>query len=137
VLADLLRGPSRQCPVARPIAEYVRPRSLAIPGGRTAEVTNERPEAGGRHSLPPRSGDVSGYPATFTVSQLRDIYPAALGYQVTATNLQRVLERRGVIETTGTTAMPGGTGGPPAAIHRFRNRDLVVTDPFAALRPPR
>jgi ADP-ribose pyrophosphatase YjhB (NUDIX family) len=76
-------------------------------------------------------------PATFTISQLRDIYAAALGYQVAATNLQRVLERRGVIENTGTTATPGPDGGRPAAIYRFRTRHLVVTDPFAALRPPR
>jgi ADP-ribose pyrophosphatase YjhB (NUDIX family) len=76
-------------------------------------------------------------PTTFTISQLRKIYAAALGYQVTATNLQRVLERRGVIEATGTTATPGRDGGRPAAIYRFRHHHLVVTDPFAALRPPR
>ncbi len=30
-------------------------------------------------------------PATFTISQLRDLYAAALGHEVSATNLQRVL----------------------------------------------
>ena len=36
-------------------------------------------------------------PKEFALSTLRDIYSAALGYQVDATNLQRVLERRNVI----------------------------------------
>ena len=33
-------------------------------------------------------------PETFTISQLRDLYAAALGHEVSATNLQRVLVRR-------------------------------------------
>src|SRR5204863_1217153 len=40
-------------------------------------------------------------PADFAVSELRDIYAAALGHEVSATNLQRVLLRRGVLELTG------------------------------------
>jgi 8-oxo-dGTP diphosphatase len=40
-------------------------------------------------------------PETFTVSELRDLYAAALGHEVSATNLQRVLIRRGVLEPTG------------------------------------
>ena len=36
-------------------------------------------------------------PKEFALSTLRDIYGATLGYQVDATNLQRVLGRRGVI----------------------------------------
>jgi 8-oxo-dGTP diphosphatase len=67
---------------------------------------------------------------------LRDIYCAALGYQVDTTNLQRVLTRRGVIESTGHTAPPGPSGGRPAALYRFRDSALRVTDEFAALRPP-
>ena len=43
----------------------------------------------------------------------------ALGYQVDATNLQRVLERRNVITRTGTTARSGRSGGRPAALYRF------------------
>src|SRR5438034_5357615 len=39
-------------------------------------------------------------PETFTLSELRDIYSAALGHEVSSTNLQRVLVRRGVLETT-------------------------------------
>jgi ADP-ribose pyrophosphatase YjhB (NUDIX family) len=75
-------------------------------------------------------------PTEFALSTLRDIYGAALGYQVDATNLQRVLARRGVITPTGTTAHPGRTGGRPAALYRFTDSQLRVTDEFAALRPP-
>src|SRR6476469_3095757 len=75
-------------------------------------------------------------PKEFVLSTLRDIYGAALGYQVDATNLQRVLERRGVITRTGTTAQSGRSGGRPAALYRFTDSRLRVTDEFAALRPP-
>jgi 8-oxo-dGTP diphosphatase len=75
-------------------------------------------------------------PATFTLSELRRIYVAALGYPVSATNLHRVLLRRGVLEPTGERRDPGRAGGRPAALFRFRSRRLEVTDPFAALRPP-
>ncbi len=75
-------------------------------------------------------------PVEFSLSTLRDIYCAALGYQVDTTNLQRVLTRRGVIESTGHTAPPGPSGGRPAALYRFRDSALRVTDEFAALRPP-
>ena len=75
-------------------------------------------------------------PKEFALSTLRDIYGAALGYQVDATNLQRVLARRGVIVRTGTTAHPGRSGGRPAALYRFTESRLRVTDEFAALKPP-
>jgi len=75
-------------------------------------------------------------PKEFVLSTLRDIYSAALGYQVDATNLQRVLARRGVITRTGTTAQSGRSGGRPAALYRFTDSLLRVTDEFAALRPP-
>lgn len=75
-------------------------------------------------------------PTEFALSTLRDIYSAALGYQVDATNLQRVLARRGVITRTGTTAQSGRSGGRPAALYRFTDSRLRVTDEFAALRPP-
>ena len=55
-------------------------------------------------------------PREFALSTLRDIYGAALGHQVDATNLQRVLVRRGVITPTGTTAPSGRSGGRPAAL---------------------
>src|SRR5581483_4425189 len=75
-------------------------------------------------------------PREFAVSTLRDIYSAALGYQVDATNLQRVLSRRRVITQTGTIAQSGRSGGRPAALYRFTDSQLRVTDEFAALRPP-
>ena len=74
---------------------------------------------------------------TFTLSELRDLYSAALGHEVSATNLQRVLFRRGLLEETGERRDPGPTGGRPAAVFRFRSRTLEITDPFAVLRPPR
>ncbi len=75
-------------------------------------------------------------PKEFALSTLRDIYGAALGYQVDATNLQRVLARRNVITATGTIAQSGRSGGRPAALYRFTDSQLRVTDEFAALRPP-
>ncbi|HEY1821316.1 MAG TPA: NUDIX domain-containing protein [Trebonia sp.] len=74
-------------------------------------------------------------PETFTVSQLRDTYAAALGHPVSATNLQRILTRRGVIEPTSGVSRPTSTGGRPATVYRFAARELVVTNPFAAFRP--
>jgi ADP-ribose pyrophosphatase YjhB (NUDIX family) len=75
-------------------------------------------------------------PEVFTLSELRAIYVAALGREVSATNLQRVLLRRDVLERTGSKREPGKTGGRPAELFRFRSRELEVTDPFAVLRPP-
>ena len=75
-------------------------------------------------------------PETFSVSELRDIYAAALGHDVSATNLQRVLVRRGVLEATGERREPGRAGGRPAALFRFSTPKLEVTDQFAVLRPP-
>ena len=74
-------------------------------------------------------------PEEFTIAELRDIYRTALGYDVAPTNLQRVLQRRGQIEPTGTMAPSRGRGGRPAALYRFAHRELQITDPFAALRP--
>jgi ADP-ribose pyrophosphatase YjhB (NUDIX family) len=76
-------------------------------------------------------------PATFTISELREVYVAALGHDVSSTNLQRVLLRRGVLEPAEGRREPGRTGGRPAALFRFASARLEVTDEFAALRPPR
>lgn len=76
-------------------------------------------------------------PPTFTLAELRDIYAAALGYDVSATNLKRVLLRRGVLEPTGERRTHGPSGGRPAEVFRFRSTQLEITDPFAALRPRR
>ena len=75
-------------------------------------------------------------PEEFTVSELRDVYAAALGHEVSATNLQRVLLRRGVLEATGRRRPAGPAGGRPGEVFRFRSRRLEVTDQFAVLRPP-
>ena len=75
-------------------------------------------------------------PPTFTIARLRDIYAASLGHPISATNLQRVLTRRGVIEATTAAARPTSVGGRPATLYRFASRTLVVTNPFAAFRPP-
>jgi 8-oxo-dGTP diphosphatase len=75
-------------------------------------------------------------PTVFTISELRELYVAALGHEVSATNLQRVLLRRGVLQPTGERREPGRAGGRPAACYRFRSRRLEITDQFAVLRPP-
>ena len=75
-------------------------------------------------------------PETFALSELRAIYVAALGHDVSTTNLQRVLLRRGVLEQTGAKREPGRSGGRPAELFRFSSPRLEVTDPFAVLRPP-
>jgi 8-oxo-dGTP diphosphatase len=75
-------------------------------------------------------------PQSFTLAELRDVYEAALGYDVSATNLKRVLLRRGAIEPLGERRAHGPAGGRPAEVFRFRTRRLEVTDPFAVLRPP-
>ncbi|NIJ13449.1 ADP-ribose pyrophosphatase YjhB (NUDIX family) [Saccharomonospora amisosensis] len=75
-------------------------------------------------------------PKEFTMSTLRELYSAALGYPVSATNLQRVLSRRGLLVPSGRTASPGRTGGRPAALYSFAHAGMQVTDPFAVLKPP-
>ena len=69
-------------------------------------------------------------PASFTISELRDLYSAALGYRVAATNLRRVLERRGVIEPTGERRDSGpgrrpAGGGVPVRLERARRDGSV------------
>src|SRR5919106_5900162 len=76
-------------------------------------------------------------PPRFTIAELRTVYRAALGHDVSATNLQRVLLRRGVLEPTDESRAPGRAGGRPAALFRFRSQRLEITDQFAVLRPPR
>jgi 8-oxo-dGTP diphosphatase len=75
-------------------------------------------------------------PDSFTLSQLRNLYAAALGHDVSATNLKRVLLRRNVLQATGARREPGRAGGRPAEVYRFGAHRLEITDPFAALRPP-
>ena len=75
-------------------------------------------------------------PGTFSVSELRDLYRAALGHDVSATNLLRVLLRRKLLIPTGERRESGRAGGRPAAVYRFRVRSIEITDQFAVLRPP-
>jgi ADP-ribose pyrophosphatase YjhB (NUDIX family) len=75
-------------------------------------------------------------PPTFTISELRDLYTVALGHEVSATNLQRVLVRRELLEDTGERRLPGPNGGRPATVFRFGSKELAITDQFAVLRPP-
>jgi 8-oxo-dGTP diphosphatase len=75
-------------------------------------------------------------PPTFTLNELRNIYTAALGYDVSATNLKRVLIRRGALRSTGGHRDPGRAGGRPPEEFAFAGQSLEITDPFAALRPP-
>jgi 8-oxo-dGTP diphosphatase len=75
-------------------------------------------------------------PGAFTISELRELYVAALGHDVSATNLQRVLLRRELLEDTGERRGAGPAGGRPAAVFRFRSNALAITDQFAVLRPP-
>ena len=74
-------------------------------------------------------------PATFTISQLRGLYAAALGHDVSATNLQRELLRRGALERTEGRSPTSPAGGRPATLYRFRSRQLEITNEFAAFRP--
>jgi 8-oxo-dGTP diphosphatase len=76
-------------------------------------------------------------PATFTLAELREVYVAARGAGVAAANRRRVRERRALIEQTGERRPSGRAGGRPAEVFRFRDAQLAITDPFAALRPRR
>ena len=42
---------------------------------------------------------------------------------------------RGVLVPTNSTVAPTRSGGRPAAVYRFRDRNLLVTNEFAAFRP--
>jgi ADP-ribose pyrophosphatase YjhB (NUDIX family) len=75
-------------------------------------------------------------PSRFSISELRGLYRAALGHEVSATNLQRVLLRRHLLVETGERREPGPAGGRPAALYRFATPQLEITDPFAVLLPP-
>lgn len=75
-------------------------------------------------------------PQEFTIAALRSIYRAALGHDVSPTNLHRVLARRGALRPLGATVAAGATGGRPARLFRFTEPSVQVTDAFAVLRPP-
>lgn len=70
------------------------------------------------------------------ISELREFYTAALGHDVSPTNLRRVVLRRGLLKETGQRRDAGRVGGRPAALFRFDSLTLAITDQFAVLRPP-
>jgi 8-oxo-dGTP diphosphatase len=72
-------------------------------------------------------------PERFTMRELADVYAAVLGHAVDPTHLRRVLERDGLIAATGGHR---ASGGRPAAEYAFTARELVVSRPYAAFRPP-
>ncbi len=74
-------------------------------------------------------------PEEFTMASLHRLYRAALGREISVTNLQRVLLRRNVLAATGRVEPPGTSGGRPASCYRFRHHVLEVTDAFPVLRP--
>jgi ADP-ribose pyrophosphatase YjhB (NUDIX family) len=71
-------------------------------------------------------------PSEFTLPELRRIYVATLGHEMSVTNLKRVLTRRGLIEQLNTQTRSGPSGGRPATRYRFRDARLHVTDTGAA-----
>src|SRR4051794_13452219 len=75
-------------------------------------------------------------PETFTLRELATLYGAVLGRPVDPTNLGRVLEGEGMLEPTGERRPAGESGGRPAAVYVFRDREYTVTRPYAAFRPP-
>lgn len=74
-------------------------------------------------------------PAEFRISDLAAAYAGILDHDVDATNLQRILCRRGQLDPTAKKSAPGSEGGRPAQLFRFAQRELVITDQFATLRP--
>lgn len=70
-------------------------------------------------------------PPTFTIPELRELYTAALGHDVSATNLKRVLTRRQLLQETGPWRPAGPHGGRPARVYHFRQHELAITEQFA------
>ena len=134
--------------VPRPRPERPRPRAArrhALAPGRRAAARSRsttarscsRAASALRAKLSYTNAGFALAPETFTISELRDLYRAALGHDVSATNLQRVLLRRGAPRPDRRArASPGAAGGRPAALYRFRVARLEITDQFAVLRPP-
>ncbi|CAM3968902.1 hypothetical protein [Corynebacterium belfantii] len=71
-------------------------------------------------------------PRLFTISDLAKTYSHVLNYNVSPTNLQRILTRRNQLQPT--TARAIGSGRP-ARLFTFTTDRLEITDPFATLKP--
>ena len=116
---------TRRCPPTRAGTRSTRCRPLAF--DHDADRAR-RPRAAARRSSRTRTSASRSRRTTFTISELRDLYRAALGHEVSATNLQRVLLRRDVLVPTGEPARAGPDGRaarPP--LFRFRARELEIT----------
>ena len=153
--ARLLSDPARNPAVPRARDRVPRPRA----GGRRPEVpedtawhaVDELPELAfdhreivlaGRERLRAKLSYTNvGFalaPPSFTLSELRELYAAALGHDVSATNLKRVLLRRGVLEETGDAPRAGPRRGPtrlglPLPLARARDHRPVRDAPAARL----
>ena len=108
-------------PGRRPPADGVRPRRDRARGARAP-----------RGKLSYSNAGFALAPPTFTLAELREVYAAALGHEVSATNLKRVLERRAVIEPTGDRRPSGRAGGRPR-----RSTASATPDSRSRIRSPR
>ena len=100
------RTSTRPCPATRTGIPSTRCPTLAFDHGAIALAGRERLRA----KLSYTNAGFALAPETFTISELRDIYAAALGHAVSTTNLQRVLLRRGLLLPTGGRREPGPSG---------------------------
>ena len=122
------------------VATDVDPRTCRTPPGirsrtcrrprSTTGPSRSRAATGCVPSCPTPTSASPWPPRPSTVAQLRDIYAASAGHPVSATNLQRVLTRRGVIEATAAAARPTPMGGKAC-------RRLPVRGPDPGRHQPR
>ena len=122
--------------------------SARLPGdvpGIPSTACRRSPSTTARSSSPAASGCGESSPTRMSASpsrrrpspsELRDLYAAALGHDVSATNLKRVLLRRNVLEATGRVASRDAPAGGLPRSTGSACGELEITDPFATLRPP-
>jgi hypothetical protein len=72
-------------------------------------------------------------PPTFTLLQLQRTVEALAGVRLHKPNFRRLVERQGLVEETGETALE--TGGRPARLVRFR-REVMLERPAPGVRLP-
>ena len=126
--------PTRPCP---PTPRGTRVDALPDHGVRPRRDRRAPPATGCAPSSPTPTSGSRWRRREFTISALRELYAAALGHPVSATNLQRVLTRRAVLEPTGAMVAARARGRTArGAVPVRRAGTLRVTDAFAVLRPP-
>ena len=123
------------------------PRRHALASGRRPAAARLRPRADRRsprasacaRSSPTRTSASRSRPTTFTISELRDLYLAALGHDVSADEpAPRPAAPRRSSSPPAQRRDPGREGGRPAALFRFRDARhsrSPTSSPFFALRP--